>query len=363
MTSGAASGRPCRDRLAQLGDLGRDPLGGQLGAAEQHGPGRVAAPLGGDQPERRENAAGPGAENPLHAQLLGEGCGVHRPGAAERQQGEAARVDAALHGDHAKRSDHLLVRHPDDPLRRLQLAEPERRPQPLDRVAGRVHVQLDATGEGRRRVQVAEQEVRVGDRGLGAAAGVAGGAGIRPGRLWPDPKRAAVVEPADRAAAGADRVDVDHRQLDHPAADLAGVGAPHPAALHHADVARGAAHVQPHRVSVRGERRQQAGADRAARGAREHAPGPGPCGLRGGRHPARGPHHERLRQAALGAGLGEPSQVAAEQGGEVGVDHGGRAALVLAKLRQHLVRDRDVEAGELGAQALGDGALVRRVEV
>ena len=62
-------------------------------------------------------------------------------------------------------------------------------------------------------------------------------------------------------------------------------------------------------------------------------------------------------------GLGEPPQVAAEQGRQVGVDDGGRAALVLAKLRQHLVRGRDVEARELGAQALGDRALVRGVEV
>ena len=212
-------------------------------------------------------------------------------------------------------------------------------------------------------VQVAEQEVGVGDRGLGAAAAVAGGPGVRPGRLRPGAKRAARVEPADRAAAGPDGVDVDHRQLDHPAADLARVGAPHPAVLDHADVARGAAHVEPDRVPVRGERRQQAGADRAAGGAREHAPGSRPGGLRGGRHAAGGPHHQRLRQAALGAGRGEPPQVAAEQGRQVGVDDGGRAALVLAKLRQHLVRDRDVEARELGAQALGDRALVSGVEV
>ena len=57
------------------------------------------------------------------------------------------------------------------------------------------------------------------------------------------------------------------------------------------------------------------------------------------------------------------AEVAAEQGGEVGVDHRRRAALVLAKLRQHLVRGRDVDAGQLGAQALGDRALVRGVEV
>ena len=74
-------------------------------------------------------------------------------------------------------------------------------------------------------------------------------------------------------------------------------------------------------------------------------------------------HHRGLGQPALGRGLAEPAEVAAEQGGEVGVDDRRRAALVLAELRQHLVRGGDVDVGQLGAQALGDRALVRGLEV
>ena len=59
----------------------------------------------------------------------------------------------------------------------------------------------------------------------------------------------------------------------------------------------------------------------------------------------------------------EPAEVAAEQGREVGVDRGGRGALVLAEARQHLVRGGDVEVGEALAQVLGEAALVGRVEV
>ena len=51
-----------------------------------------------------------------------------------------------------------------------------------------------------------------------------------------------------------------------------------------------------------------------------------------------------LGQPGLGRRLAEPAEVAAEQRGEVGVDHRRRAALVLAEARQHLVRGGDVDA-------------------
>ncbi len=108
---------------------------------------------------------------------------------------------------------------------------------------------------------------------------------------------------------------------------------------------------------------EQAGADRAAGGAGEHAPGAGPARLLGARDAARGLHHQRSRQAGRRGGLAEPAQVAAEQGGEVGVDRRGRAALVLAEAGQDLVRGGDVQAGQLAAQVLGDALLVAGVEV
>ncbi len=61
--------------------------------------------------------------------------------------------------------------------------------------------------------------------------------------------------------------------------------------------------------------------------------------------------------------LAESVQVAPEQRREVGVDHRGRAALVLAEARQHLVRGRNVDAGQLAAQPGGDALLVRGIEV
>src|SRR5215208_1485232 len=54
-----------------------------------------------------------------------------------------------------------------------------------------------------------------------AAAPVAGRAGISAGALWAHAQQPALVEPADRAAAGANGVDVQHRQRDAVARDLA----------------------------------------------------------------------------------------------------------------------------------------------
>ena len=77
----------------QLGDLGRDALGAQLGPAQHHRASGVATALGGAEAERREDAAGARAEDRLDPQLGGDRRRVHRAGAAEGEQGEAARVD------------------------------------------------------------------------------------------------------------------------------------------------------------------------------------------------------------------------------------------------------------------------------
>ena len=66
---------------------------------------------------------------------------------------------------------------------------------------------------------------------------------------------------------------------------------------------------------------------------------------------------------AAAVSFAEPGQVAAEQGGEVGVDRGRRGALVLAEAGQDLVRGGDVEVGQALAQILGQAPLVRGIEV
>ena len=128
-------------------------------------------------------------------------------------------------------------------------------------------IQLDPARDP---AQQPEQEVRVGHGRLLAAVTVGGRTGTRARRAWADAQRAARVPPGDRAAAGADGVDVEHRQRDRPAADLAPAGLAHLAAEHHADVAARAAHVEAQRVRLARGVRGPGGAGGAARGAGEH---------------------------------------------------------------------------------------------
>ena len=217
-------------------------------------------------------------------------------------------------------------------------------------------VERDPAGEPRVAGQVAQQQVGVGHGRLVAAAPVTGGPRLGAGRARPDPQRAAAVAPADRAAAGADRVDVDHRQLDRAAVDLARVGPAHLALLDHADVAGGAAHVEPDRVALAADPGEQPGADGAAGRAGEDAPGAGRGRLSRRNDAAGGLHDHGCRQPRATGRLLEPSQIAAEQRREVGVDRGRRAALVLAEAGQDLVRGGDVDPGQPAAGARRSGA-------
>ena len=94
-------------------------------------------------------------------------------------------------------------------------------------------------------VEAAEHDVGVGERGLLAAAAVAGGARIGAGALRPDLQEPAGVDPADRAAAGADRLRAHGRDGDRQAElDLVLRREQRGAVDEQADVAARPAHVE-----------------------------------------------------------------------------------------------------------------------
>src|SRR5256885_1321368 len=103
---------------------------------------------------------------------------------------------------------HLSVRDTADALRGLVHIQPELVAEPLHRALGRLAVQLDLAGQRGVGGQQAEHQVRVGDGRLLAPEAVAGRPGPGARGLGADAQRAAGVTPGDRAAAGADRVDV-----------------------------------------------------------------------------------------------------------------------------------------------------------
>ena len=158
-------------------------------------------------------------------------------------------------------------------------------------------------------------------------------------------------------------MDVDHRQLDRPAVNLARVGAADLTALDDADVAGSPAHVEAEGIAVAAELGQETGANCASRRPGEDAPGARPRRLLGGGDAAGGAHHQRLWQSGVRARLAQLAEVAPEQRAEVGVDHRRRAALVLAEAGQDLMGSGDVDAGQALAQVGGDPLLVGRVEI
>ena len=148
---------------------------------------------------------------------------VRRPAAAEREQREVRRPVAAQRHLLADRRRHLVVDDAADQRRRLDRGHAERLgDRRLDRLLGglacRAACGPPKNASGR---QVAEHEVGVGDRRLGAAELVGDRAGVGARGARPDLQPAAerLVERRDRPAAGADRQRLQHRRRDHPLVD------------------------------------------------------------------------------------------------------------------------------------------------
>ena len=145
-------------------------------------PDLVDADVGEQEPERGEHPRVLGDDHLRHPEQTGDGRRVERPRAAEGEEREPARVVAPLERHHLDRARHVLVRDLDDrggELERVEahgLAERGRAPRSADRV------ELHPPGEEVLRVEPAEQEVRVGDRDLRAAAPVTDRAWLRPRR-------------------------------------------------------------------------------------------------------------------------------------------------------------------------------------
>ncbi len=144
----------------------------------------VPAEVGDRQAERAQDAACAGDEDPLHAEFLGQGAGVHAAGAAEREEGELPGIKAALDADDAQRPDHLGVGDPHDTERHLRSVQTHLLPEPRESFLRQLAVQDHLAAQFRPVLQVAEVEVRVRDGRFRAALAVprrtrfgAGGAG------------------------------------------------------------------------------------------------------------------------------------------------------------------------------------------
>src|SRR2546422_7957337 len=84
--------------------------------------------------------------------------------------------------------------------------------EPLQRRPGAAGVEADRASVRPLGVEIAEDEVGIGDSGFVAPEPVRGRARKRSGALRPDLERAGRIGPRDRAATGADRLDSHERQ-------------------------------------------------------------------------------------------------------------------------------------------------------
>ena len=207
----------------------------------------------------------------------------------------------------------------------------------------RRRVELHRTAEEEIRVDAAEHDVGVGRRRRRAAAAVAGRARHRAGALRADAQQSALVDPGDRAAAGADGADVDHRHLDRQSPLDLEVGREGDLSVdHRGAVGRGAPHVERHQPLDAGQLRQVPGADDAARRA-----GHRQVDRRTGGRLEFLLASIRLDDdgAAAEAGVPQPPlhgrQIRADFRLEIGVGDGCGGPLVLLPARQHVVGDGD----------------------
>ena len=177
---------------------------------------RVARHVRAQHPAGAEHSGRGWNERRRNAQRVGQIAGVQRPRAAERDQREARRIVPALDRNHPQRPRHIRVHHVDHRRRRAPRIAPERLRHAAQRPLCPRRIQRNRPAQPLLGAQTPQHRVRVGHRRR-LPAPVGGRPRIRARALRSHPQRAARVEPRNRAAARAHRVQVHRRRANrHP---------------------------------------------------------------------------------------------------------------------------------------------------
>ena len=212
-------------------------------------------------------------------------------------------------------------------------------------------------------IDIAEDDVGVGDRHLGAAHAVTDRSGVGAGAVRTDQQAAGHrIDPGDGAAAGADRFDVDHRLEQAEPLDDRLAGIAEVVVGEQADVEARAAHVGGDDVGVRRAAGDHVGGDHAAGRPRlqgadaGHLLGPDDAAVR--LH-----HHDVVLEAGLLELAVQARDVTVDGAPQEAVGDRGVGAGEFAHLRRNAMRqgDRQRAVGIELAGDLGHRVLVRRV--
>ena len=130
------------------------------------------------------------------------------------------------------------------------------------RSARALDIERDAAADQRRR-NAAQHQIGIGDGRLVAAVRITHRPGLGAGAARADLEMAFAADPGDRAAAGADGLDVDHRDAHRERPDRSAIGDMRLAAFDQAEIGRGAAGIQRHQIGKAGDLRDHGAAERA----------------------------------------------------------------------------------------------------
>ena len=206
---------------------------------------------------------------------------MQRTGAAEGDERQPGGIDTPLDRHESHGPLHRRVDHIDDTLGGDA--------GPVERGASGIDIEPAEVAEGRIRWNAPEHQVGVGDSGLGASASVARGTRIGARAPGPHGEGSARIDAGDRAAAGADGVDVERWQTDREPRRRAPGRRLRRGAQDQAHVGARTAHVEGHGVGEAG----------------------GGRGRGRGLHPARRPRQQGATgsSAASPAGTRPPAEV------------------------------------------------------
>ena len=351
---------------------GVDPVPRGGGEPGHEGAREVEARVGGEQSHGGRDARREGNDHARHAKASGQPCPVNRTGAPEGDAGERSRILAPSDRHHADGPFHVERHELMDAPGGVDHAHAERlRHVRLDGRGGRGHVETARSAQEEAGVEIAEDEIGVGHRGLASPQAVAGGPGVGARAFRPHAQDATLdAGPAPPARPDLHEIhagDLHGETAALPHADhvdLELVSADRYAPFDQAGLGGGAAHVEGDEVLVAGEAADVRGEDGPRGGARvERAHRKSRRGVRGGDPPVVLHHVEAAREPALGEAGGESAQVLREARRDVGVDHRGIRPLVLPVLRRDIRGQDHGKPGRDLSRQLADGRLVRGVRV
>ena len=193
------------------------------------------------------------------AQLAGDFHRMDRAGAAGGDHRELPRIVAVFSNMDACRAGHVFVDHVVDAPCGIGRRHAELLRQPPHRGFGEAGAQRHLPAKEIRRIQIPEQQIRVGDGRIRSATAVARRARHRPGGFRPDVQQAEPVAKRNRSSARADFDQIDARNQDRQsgtafeschARAFEAVGDRRLATDRHAGLCRGAAHVERQHVML-----------------------------------------------------------------------------------------------------------------